>query len=222
MKIRITAGPLAGLLILGLGIPASAAVVPFTAAKEFLPSTIPVNGTTTLNIVLNNENGTTDITGIGFSDTLPAGLTIVSPTVPGTFPGCFNTGTLTITTGSIVVAGTKVVASGACIIFVELKATTAGTITNTTSAFTTDQMSLPAATAQLNVDLSPTLTKTFGELAIPVGGSTSLTFALTNPNANPLTGLNPWVWKWQLPTGLRAAAAAGPFLPRRPAAARSR
>lgn len=42
----------------------------------FAPSSIPVNGTTTLTFTITNPSASTALTGVAFSDTLPPGLVI--------------------------------------------------------------------------------------------------------------------------------------------------
>src|SRR4029078_8350097 len=46
-----------------------------TIAKSFNPTSIPLNGTSTLTFTITNTNTTTGLTGVAFTDTLPAGLT---------------------------------------------------------------------------------------------------------------------------------------------------
>jgi len=97
-----------------------------TLAKSFESSTIVANGTTTLGFTITNSAGDPKQTGISFSDTLPAGLQIVSVLTNGCngTPTISTDGrTITLTGGQLV--GTNADGSGkhSCQIMVVVKAT---------------------------------------------------------------------------------------------------
>src|SRR5439155_7192341 len=95
-------------------------VAPPSISKAFSPTQIPVNGTSTLTFTITNPNSTVGLTGVGFTDTLPAGLTVAT-SGPTTTCG----GTLTTTNPStITLTGASIAASGTC--------TFHGTVTGTT------------------------------------------------------------------------------------------
>jgi hypothetical protein len=100
--------------------------------KQFGATTIPVHGSTSLTFTVVNTNLLVTLTGIGFTDTLPAGLVISTPN------GLVNTcgGTVAATSGSnnIDLSGGSAPASFTCFLIVDVTATGIGTITNTTSA----------------------------------------------------------------------------------------
>jgi uncharacterized repeat protein (TIGR01451 family) len=52
---------------------------PPTITKAFGAPIIPLNDTTSLTFAINNPNPTTSLAGVGFSDTLPAGLVLATP-----------------------------------------------------------------------------------------------------------------------------------------------
>ena len=52
---------------------------PPTITKAFGAGTIPLNGSTTLTFNLSNPNAGTMLTGVGFIDSLPAGLVVSTP-----------------------------------------------------------------------------------------------------------------------------------------------
>src|SRR5438105_1825692 len=54
-------------------------VAPPTISKAFGAPSIPLDGATTLTFTLSNPNPAVTLTGIGMSDTLPAGLVITNP-----------------------------------------------------------------------------------------------------------------------------------------------
>ena len=49
-------------------------VAPPTIGKAFTAASVPLNGTTKLTFTITNPNGTVALTGIGFTDNLPAGI----------------------------------------------------------------------------------------------------------------------------------------------------
>jgi uncharacterized repeat protein (TIGR01451 family) len=156
-----------------------------TIGKQFGAPSVPLNGTTTLTFTLTNPN-TTALTGVAFTDTLPAGLTVPDETSP------MCGGTLTISANTITLSGATIAASGTCTFARTVTGTAAGTKSNTTGAMTsTEGGSAGTATASLDVVAPPTIGKAFGAPSIVVGQTTSLTLTLTNPAANAvaLTGV---------------------------------
>src|SRR5205085_2483529 len=68
---------------------------PATVTKTFGATRIPLNGTTSLTITITNPNTNVSLTGLSFTDSLPAGLVVATPS------GLTNTcgGTATATAG---------------------------------------------------------------------------------------------------------------------------
>lgn len=156
-----------------------------TISKAFVAGNIALNGTTTLNITVTNPNAGTALSGLNFTDTLPAGLTAVN----GTTPVCG--GSLVVTGANLLTfTGGTLAASANCVIGVTVTGTTAGAKNNTTAAVgATGPVVLTGTvsnTATVNVYTPPTLTKAFGG-AIDTGNSATLTFTFANPAANPGT-----------------------------------
>jgi uncharacterized repeat protein (TIGR01451 family) len=168
-----------------------------TITKSFLPNSIALGSTTSLQFTIANAN-TSSLTGVGFTDTLPTGLTV--PNASATV--CGGTVTLTSPTG-ISMTGATVTASSNCIFSVTVTGAVVGNYTNTTSAVTsTEAGNGSAASAGLAVTgTAPTLATSFGPAAIPQSATTALTFTITNPagNAVALTGVG---FTDTLPTGL--------------------
>jgi uncharacterized repeat protein (TIGR01451 family) len=184
------------------------AVAPPTIAKAFGAASIVVNGTTTLTFTLGNPNPGTALSGVGVTDTLPAGLTVVN----GTSATCG--GTLTTSGGNtIALAGATIAANGACTFSVTVTGTAVGAKTNTTGAVSsTEGGSGGTAAASLTVGAAPvvappTIAAAFGVASIAVNGTTTLTFTLSNPNAaTALTGVG---FTDALPAGLVVATPNG-------------
>ncbi len=183
-------------------------VAPPVIIKAFGAASIPLSGSTSLSFTIQNNNTTTTLTGIGFSDTLPAGLVIATPNgQTGTCGG----GTITATQGTNVISltGATLAQSSSCTFSVNVTGTAAGTQNNTTGNVTsTEGGTGGTASASINVVAPPSIAKAFGAAAVPLNGTTSLTFTITNPAANAVaeTGV---AFTDTLPTGLVVATPNG-------------
>jgi uncharacterized repeat protein (TIGR01451 family) len=181
-------------------------VAPPTISKAFGVASIPLNGQTSLTFTIQNPNTTTTLTGIGFTDTLPAGLVISTPT--GVSASC-ATGTYSYPEGSrtISVSGLSLAAGSSCFFTVtNVTGTAGGNQNNTTSAVTSNEGGTGATsnTATVNVVAPPTIAKAFFATNIPLNGSTFLNFTIINPAANTVaeTGV---AFTDTLPAGLTVA-----------------
>jgi uncharacterized repeat protein (TIGR01451 family) len=164
-------------------------------SKAFSPTTIEPNGTSTLTITVANTGvGSSNLTGLGVSDTLPAGLSIsATPNLATTCSGATVTGN----------AGTKTVnlsggalASGAtCTVVVSVTGVVPNTYINTISAgsLSTDQGSTNGSDASATLTIAPpvTITKSFLPTAIVPGGISTMTIGIANTatGAIALTGV---------------------------------
>jgi LPXTG-site transpeptidase (sortase) family protein len=177
-------------------------IAPPSISKSFGAANIPLNGTTTLSFTITNPNAGTALTGVAFTDTLPAGLTVASAT------SAQCGGTLTVTaTDSIALTGGTIAAGGSCTFDVTVTGTTAGVKNNTTGAVTsTNGGTGNTASASTTVVAPPSIVKTFGANPITVNGTAVITFTITNPAANTvsLTGVS---FTDTYPAGLQNAAA---------------
>lgn len=207
---------------------------PPTISKLFLPDTVTVNGTVLLSFVIMNPNSDPNpnvtLTGLQFTDSLPSGVVVASPSSVSNSCG----GTLTADAGSssISLSGGSLgpavelrptmkgfvrrdpVASGSCFISVEVEATSTGLKTNTSGPVSANESGpgAPSNTASLNVIATPlvvppTAAKAFGDTFIQVGGSTTVTFNVANPN--PSVILNNVTLNDPLPAGLVVATPNG-------------
>ena len=88
---------------------------PPSIAKAFGAASIQLNAQTTLTFTITNPNATVALTGVGFGDTLPAGLAVANPN--GLTGSC---GAGTITTGTVSgfsvvnLSGGTIAAGGSC------------------------------------------------------------------------------------------------------------
>jgi len=182
-------------------------VAPPTISKSFLPSTVALNQTASLNFTITNPSATVPLTGVGFSDTLVAGITVAS----GTTSNVCGTGTLTTTNatnGTIVLTGGGVAANSSCMFSVTVIGAAAGTQSNTTGAVTSNEGGTGTTSnmATLTVVAPPQISKAFGASSIALNGTTSLTITISNPSGNTvsLTGVG---FTDTLPSGLTATTA---------------
>jgi hypothetical protein len=170
-------------------------VSPPTIQKAFSASTIPLNGTTTLTFTITNPNSATDFTGVAFSDMLPTTPgTIVVGSTPNVNNGCGGTVTATAGAGSISLANGNVTHNGQCTLKVDVKGTVAGNVSNITGAVSSTEGGTGTASniATLTVEAAvpPTIQKAFSASTIPLNGTTTLTFTISNSNtATDLSGV---------------------------------
>ncbi len=205
----------------GTGLSASATLavaVPPTISKVFVPDTITLSGQSALSFTINNPNRTVTLTGIQFTDNLPAGLQVASPNgvsnscdgtvtaVPGSTSISFSGGDLGppspalrpvmkgMAMGSPRFIGPMTSAptsNGSCFISVEIKPTIIGTFNNTTGPISANESGAGTTSNQATLTVNPTpvvtpptAAKAFGATFISIGGTTSLTFTITNPNSS--------------------------------------
>ena len=118
----------------GIGNTAMAALTvigPPVLTKTFNPTIIPTGQTTTLTFAVSNVNPTVALTGVGFTDPLPAGLLVATPNgLAGTCGG----GTITAVAGSntVTLAGATLPPNSGCTFSVSVIGSTAGTYLNAT------------------------------------------------------------------------------------------
>ncbi|MBC7926141.1 MAG: DUF3494 domain-containing protein [Bryobacteraceae bacterium] len=147
----------------GQGNPASASLtvlsatglVPPTISKAFGVANVPLNGTTSLSFTLNNPNLGSPLTGLGFTDGFPAGLTVATPSG---LNGSCGAGLVTAVPGSSLVNLTSatLASSASCTFSVNVTGSTVGSKNNVTSnVVSTEAGQGNSAAASLNV-LSPT------------------------------------------------------------------
>ena len=180
---------------------------PPTMTKAFSPNPVAIGATPTLTFTITNPNTNVAFTGVSFSDTLPSGLTVstgsstqcggtLSTTAPQTIS--FSGGTLAASTPST-----------SCNVTVTVTATAAGNYNNVSGFVSsteggTNSGSTGSATASLTVLKPPSISKLFAPNPILAGGTSTLTFTITNPNLNnDLTGV---AFSDNYPSGLQNAS----------------
>jgi uncharacterized repeat protein (TIGR01451 family) len=175
---------------------------PPSTVKAFGAASILLNGSTSLTITITNPNASLPLNGVAFTDTLPAGLVVASnPNLNSTCSGITTAGL-----GSVSLTGGTLAAGGTCTVSANVTGTSAGIKNNSVQVTSTDGAG-NTANASLTVVGPPTISKAFGAPSVPLNGSTSLSFTLTNPNATvALTGV---AFTDSLPSGLLVATPNG-------------
>ena len=172
---------------------------PLTIVKSFGVASVPLNGSTTLTFTINNLNSGIALTGVGFTDSLPAGLVVATP---NGLSGSCGGGTITAAAGASTVslANATIAPSSSCTFSINVTGTTAGVKNNSVQVTSTEGGPGNASTASITVVAPATINKSFGAVSIPLNGSTSLTFTIGNPNpSTTLTGIQ---FSDTLPAGL--------------------
>ena len=176
-------------------------IAPPTISKAFAPATIPAGSSSVLTFTLRNPaTNTVPLTGVGFSDTFPAGLTAAS--VPNS-PQC-NGGSVTSTSNSITLTGSSIPINSTCTVIISVTAAAGGSYLNTSDAVTsTNGGAGNTASATLLVISPPAISKSFTPNSITAGATSALEFDITNPNAGTtLTGVG---FTDAFPTGILVA-----------------
>jgi arabinogalactan endo-1,4-beta-galactosidase len=131
--------------------PPPPATLPPTIAKVFGAASVSLNGTTTLTFNLSNPNSATSLSGIGFTDAFPSGLTVSSP---NGLTGSCGGGTITAAAGSnsVSLSGSSLAGGASCTFALNVVGTTAGAQNNVTTAVTsTEAGNGGTASAQITV-----------------------------------------------------------------------
>ncbi|MCG8487589.1 MAG: hypothetical protein MI756_08985 [Chromatiales bacterium] len=160
--------------------------------KTFAPSTIDVNGLSTLTLTLENPNATDLTLNADFTDNLPAGLVIANP---NNLAGSCVLGSVTATPGSsqVIYANGALIPPVSCTIEVDVTSVSAGSYNNTIAtgdlSTTTGGTNPQPATASLIVTapIPPTLSKSIVPITINPGEASRLTISLGNTNAMAAT-----------------------------------
>jgi uncharacterized repeat protein (TIGR01451 family) len=173
--------------------------VGISVVKSFAVANVNAGAPAQLTITLGNTSGGPLTLTSAFVDSLPT-TTVTSPAggamvvaSPNGLGGTCSGVTAAAGSATITTASGSVVPAGGCTIVVNVSAPSSGTYTNTIpagAATTATSISPAPATASINVYAAPTIAKAFAPSPIAPGGTSTLTFTLTNPNAAALTNAN--------------------------------
>jgi uncharacterized repeat protein (TIGR01451 family) len=156
--------------------------------KAFSPTPIALNAISTLTFTLTNTN-TAPLTGAAFTDSLPSGVQVAA--TPAAATTCGGTWAPAAAATSLTFSGGTIPASGSCTVSVHVIATTAGPHGNVSGTLSTTESGTTISsvgTATLTAILPPVIAKQFSPSPILAGGTSALTFTITNPNQNDALG----------------------------------
>ncbi len=148
-------------------------------SKTFVPNKFLPDGTTTVSFSITNPNSFAALTGVAFTDALPPGLVVASPS--GLTSTCGGTATASPGSSAISLSGGSIASSGACTVTATVTAPE-GVYNNSVQVTSTNGGAGNTSTARANVAAPPNLSKVFGAVSIGSLSSTTLTFTLMNPN----------------------------------------
>jgi arabinogalactan endo-1,4-beta-galactosidase len=127
------------------------AKLPPTVSKAFGATSVPLNGNTSLTFNLSNPNSSLSLSGVGFTDTLPTGLTV---STPNGLTGSCGGGTITAAAGSnsASLSGATLAGGASCTFSVNVAGTTTGAQMNVSGVVTsTEAGNGGTASAQITV-----------------------------------------------------------------------
>jgi hypothetical protein len=170
--------------------------------KGFAAATIPLNAVTTLTFTITNPAANTiSLTGLGFTDNLPAGLAVAS--IPGLNSTCGGTATAVAGSASVTLSGGTVAANSSCAVNVNVQGIQPGLQNNSVDITSTEGGAGLGSSTSITVISPPTISKSFGAASILLNASTTLSFTIGNPNTG--TTLNGIGFTDPLPAGLAIA-----------------
>ena len=188
---------------------ATATVPTFT--RELSPSTIESGGKSTIIYTIDNSGMNVEVTDLAFAEVIDASSNVVvsfSPSIVSTCSGSIVTAEAN--SKSIAVSGGTVAARGICTISVDVTSTdpTGTTIVFDAITLTSNVENVESNSAALSIETFvsdaslPVITQSFVPNTIGLGGTSTLTYAITNPgNSAILDG----TFTNTLPTGMDVA-----------------
>lgn len=150
-------------------------------AKAFAPTSVALGGVSTLTFTIDNSASAIAATALDFTDNLPAGL-VVAPT-PNASTTCTG-GTLTAAaeTSAVSYTGGTIAAGASCTVSVDLRATTPGSLINTSGDLTSSSGNSGTASDTLTATAAPIpgFAKAFANSSATLGDAVTLTFTVDN------------------------------------------
>ena len=149
-----------------------------TFTKVFSPDIIGPGSVSTLTFTISN-GGASTVTGLTFTDTLPAGVIIANPAVASTT--CLDGQVSAPDGGGTITFDGRLGVGASCTATVDVTSSTVGTHANTSGDLTSSIGNSGSATDNLTVDATrPGFSKLFAPSGVPLGGTSTLTFTIDN------------------------------------------
>ncbi|MDF1773372.1 MAG: Ig-like domain-containing protein [Pseudophaeobacter sp. bin_em_oilr2.035] len=150
-------------------------------AKAFAPASIVQGDVSTLTFTIDNSASAIAATALDFTDNLPAGL-VVAPTANASTTCTGGTLTATAGTGTVSYTGGTVAAGASCTVSVDLRATAAGSLINTSGDLTSSSGNSGTASDTLTATAAPIpgFSKAFADSSSALGDVVTLTFTIDN------------------------------------------
>lgn len=173
----------------------SASVPGFT--KSFSPSTVAFGGRSRLTFTIDNGTNDSGVGSISFTDNLPVGMVVASPSNatttcenenPASFPAVFTaspgSGSITLNVPGFDFDGFRALNPGeVCTVEVDVRGNTVGSLSNISDNLVANGNNVGRASDVLDVVTATLqLTKTFTDDPVAPGGTVTLEFTLRNTN----------------------------------------
>ncbi|MEP3917057.1 autotransporter outer membrane beta-barrel domain-containing protein [Ascidiaceihabitans sp.] len=170
-------------------------------SKGYVPSTITESGTSRLAYAIDNT-ANIEATGLAFTDLLPAGVTVASPSNAST---TCSAGSISASGGSISFSAGTVDAATTCAISVDVTSGTVGTVNGASGDLTSSLGNSGPAAAALTVEAAtvPLFNQEYQPPQIVQGAVTNLVFTVDN-SGNAIT-VGSLGFTANLPAGLTVA-----------------
>ncbi|CUH89335.1 hypothetical protein PH5382_03281 [Phaeobacter sp. CECT 5382] len=199
-----------GLTVTGPAVASTLTVSAFelpSFAKSFADPALGPGGSTTLTYVITNNDSTTTLNGLRFTDDLDAALTGLAVTA-GTGSNLCGTGSVIAGSGEVTLTGGTLAPGQSCSIPLTVTtpaSATDGSYPSSSSTLTeSGEFAASAASATLTIDPAPLFSKAFAASSVTRDSSTTLTFTIDNSAASiAATGLD---FTDNLPAGLTVAS----------------
>lgn len=178
----------------GSNAPATASTVVLeapTISKAFSPTAMAIDDSSTLTLTIGNPNVAHALNGIAISDTLPASPTgLVFDTPPNAATTCTGAA-LSISGTTISISGGTLTVGQSCTVSVQVTSSVNNSIyINTTGEVSSSNGGTGlTASATLTTTPKPTISKAFSVATIPVDGTATLSFIITNNTPAAITGM---------------------------------
>ena len=173
--------------------------------KAFTPGTVGAGVPSTLTFTIDNSASAVQATALAFTDNLPAGMIVASPSNAST---TCSGGTLTASpgSGSVSLNGASAAAGASCNVQIDVVTNATGAFVNTSGDLTSSLGNSGAASDTLTVVPAPAFSKAFNPATILAGSTSTLSFTIDN-SASPqaATGLS---FSDVFPTGMTVASPA--------------